>query len=83
MASLKTLVGGKLSGYTEMSNEARQIATKRMTDEAQALMQEAAEIVAHGTAVRFKAFRPPAGSKCKKRHKLNFQVDSVCDVPIF
>ena len=68
MAGLKTLVGGEIAGYTEMLNEARQIATKRMVDEATALgadaivgvrygssavMQGAAEIVAYGTAVKF------------------------------
>ena len=68
MASIKTLVGGEISGYTEMLNEARQLATKRMVDEATALgadaivgvrysssavMQGAAEIVAYGTAVKF------------------------------
>lgn len=67
MAGMKTLVGGEIAGYTEMLNEARQIATKRMVDEAQALgadavigvrygssavMQGAAEIVAYGTAVK-------------------------------
>ena len=67
MAGRKTLVGGEIAGYTEMLNEARQIATKRMVDEAQALgadavigvrygssavMQGAAEIVAYGTAVK-------------------------------
>ena len=69
MAALKTLVGGEIVGYTEMLNEARQIATKRMVDEATALgadavvgvrygssavMQNAAEVVAYGTAVKFK-----------------------------
>ncbi len=69
MASLKTLVGGEIAGYTEMLNEARQLATKRMVDEAEALgadaiigirygssavMQGAAEIVAFGTAVKFR-----------------------------
>ncbi|WP_294241874.1 YbjQ family protein [Pseudobutyrivibrio sp.] len=69
MAALKTLVGGEITGYTEMLNEARQIATKRMVDEATALgadavvgvrygssavMQNAAEVVAYGTAVKFK-----------------------------
>jgi uncharacterized protein YbjQ (UPF0145 family) len=67
MAGMKTFVGGEIKGYTEMLNEARQIATKRMVDEAQALgadaivgvrygssavMQGAAEIVAYGTAVK-------------------------------
>ncbi|MBE6968531.1 MAG: YbjQ family protein [Ruminococcaceae bacterium] len=69
MASMKTLVGGELTGYTEMLTEARQIATKRMVDEAEAmgadavicirfgsasLMTSAAEVVAYGTAVKFK-----------------------------
>ncbi len=68
MAGMKTLVGGEIVGYTEMLNEARQIATKRMVDEAEALgadaivgvrygssqvMQGAAEVIAYGTAVRF------------------------------
>ncbi len=69
MASMKTLVGGEIKGYTEMLNNARQIASKRMVEEADALgadaivgvryassavMQGAAEVMAYGTAVRFK-----------------------------
>nr|WP_315021269.1 heavy metal-binding domain-containing protein [uncultured Aminipila sp.] len=69
MAGVKGLVGGELSGYTEMLTEARQIATKRMVDEAEklgadaileiqfssaAIMQGAAEIIAYGTAVKYK-----------------------------
>ena len=69
MAGMKTLVGGEIKGYTEMLIEARQIATKRMVDEANALgadavvgvtygssavMQGAAEVIAYGTAVRYK-----------------------------
>jgi len=69
MAGMKTIVGGELAGYTEMLVEARQIATKRMVDEATAMgadavinvtygsssmMQGAAEIVAYGTAVKYK-----------------------------
>ena len=68
MAGMKTLVGGEIVGYTEMLNEARAIATKRMVDAAEALgadavvgmryasssvMQGAAEVVAYGTAVKF------------------------------
>lgn len=68
MAGMKTLVGGEITGYTQMLNEARQIATKRMVDEAEsigadaivgvrygssAVMQGAAEVVAYGTAVKF------------------------------
>ena len=69
MAGMKTLVGGEIEGYTEMINTARQIATKRMVDEAESMgadaivnirygsssvMQGAAEVVAYGTAVKFK-----------------------------
>ena len=69
MAGMKTLVGGEIVSYTEMLNEARQIAMKRMVEEAEALgadavlnirygsasvMQGAAEIIAYGTAVRYK-----------------------------
>ena len=68
-AGFKTLVGGELKGYTEMLQEARQIATKRMVDEAEslgadavicvrfassAIVQGAAEVIAYGTAVKFK-----------------------------
>ena len=67
MAGIKGLVGGEIVGYTEMLNEARAIATKRMVDQAEeleadaivnvrygssSLMQGAAEIVADGTAVK-------------------------------
>lgn len=69
MAGIKTLVGGEIVPYTDMLNQARQIAVKRMVDEAQALgadaiinvryasasvMQGAAEVVAYGTAVKYK-----------------------------
>ena len=68
MNSFKTLVGGELTSYTEMMNEARAIATKRMADDAaaqgadaviniryasSAVTQGAAEIMAYGTAVKF------------------------------
>ena len=68
LAGLKTIVGGELNGYTEMLGEARDIATRRMTDEAQklgadaivairytssAIMDGAAEVTAYGTAVKF------------------------------
>ena len=66
--SFKTLVGGELKSYTEMMNEARDLATRRMVEEAErmgadaivniryassAVMQGAAEVMAYGTAVRF------------------------------
>ena len=69
MAGVKTLVGGEIVAYTELLNESRQIATKRMVDEAEALgadavinvrygssslMQSASEVIVYGTAVKFK-----------------------------
>ena len=41
MAGMKTLVGGEIRGYTEMLIEARQLATKRMVDEAEELGADA------------------------------------------
>lgn len=69
MAGMKTIVGGEIAGYTEMLNTARQIATKRMVDEAENLgadaiinikygsssvMTGAAEVIAYGTAVKLR-----------------------------
>ena len=69
MAGMKTLVGGEVEGYTELMEEARKVATKRMVDDAERLgadavvnirfasasiMQGAAEITVYGTAVRIK-----------------------------
>lgn len=67
--SFKTIVGGELKAYTDMMNEARDLATKRMVENAErlhadaivniryassAVMQGAAEVMAYGTAVKFK-----------------------------
>ena len=67
-AGLKTLVGGELKKYNDMMSKAREIATERMTEEAQrlgadaivcaryatsAIMSSAAEVMAYGTAVKF------------------------------
>ena len=67
-AGLKTLVGGELTRYNEMMNDARALATKRMVAEAEDLgadaivcvryssssvMKSAAEVMAYGTAVKF------------------------------
>ena len=67
--AFKSLVGGELKEYTEMMNEARALATKRMVEEAEqykadgvvniryassSIMQNAAEVIAYGTAVKFK-----------------------------
>lgn len=69
MAGMKTFVGGEIKGYTEMLNEARAIATKRMVGDAETLgadavinirygsssvMQGAAEVIVYGTAVKYK-----------------------------
>jgi uncharacterized protein YbjQ (UPF0145 family) len=69
MSGLKTIVGGELTAYTEMLDEARAIATKRMVEEAEKLncdaivnvryttstvAQGAAEILVYGTGVKFK-----------------------------
>lgn len=69
MAGMKTLVGGEIEGYTDMLNTARQIAVKRMVEDAEqmgadaivnmrygssSVMQGAAEVIAYGTAVKFK-----------------------------
>lgn len=66
---LKTLVGGELTAYNEMMNDARALATKRMVAEATELnadavvniryasssvMSGAAEVIAYGTAVKFR-----------------------------
>ena len=68
MNSFKTLVGGELTSYTEMMNEARAVATKRMAEDAAAMgadavvniryssstiVQGAAEVMAYGTALKF------------------------------
>lgn len=68
-AGLKTLVGGEIKGYTEMLNDAREQATKRMESEAYRLnadaivnvryqtstiMAGASEIIVYGTAVKFR-----------------------------
>lgn len=65
----KSMVGGELVAYTQMLNEARALATKRMVEEAESLQADAvinvrytssmvaagaAEILAYGTAVKVK-----------------------------
>ena len=68
-SAFKTLVGGELVKYNDMMAKARKIATDRMIEEAEKLgadaivcarfgtssiMQGAAEIMAYGTAVKFR-----------------------------
>ncbi|MFA9423003.1 MAG: YbjQ family protein [Sedimentibacter sp.] len=67
--AFKTIIGGELKAYNDMMNEARALATKRMVNEAvamradaivniryasSAIMANAAEVMAYGTAVKFK-----------------------------
>ena len=69
MAGLKGIIGGEISGYTEMLADARDVAIERMVDEAQkrdadaivnvrfttsAIMANASEMLAYGTAVKLK-----------------------------
>ncbi len=66
--SLKSIIGGELKSYTDMMNKARQEATERMVKKAEALgadaiigvrfatsaiMNQAAEILVYGTAVKY------------------------------
>ena len=68
-AGLKTIIGGELKKYNEMMAHARDLATQRMIEHAQTmgadaivamrytsseLTQGAAEMMAYGTAVKFK-----------------------------
>jgi uncharacterized protein YbjQ (UPF0145 family) len=69
MAGLKGMIGGEIVGYTEMLSEARDIAISRMVEDAEqkgadaivnirfttsAIMANASEILAYGTAVKIK-----------------------------
>ncbi|EGR2891153.1 hypothetical protein DMW05_06895 [Vibrio parahaemolyticus] len=68
MASLKSIVGGEIRGYTEMMTEARDIAIQRMVGQANqkgadaivgirfttsSIVDGSSEILAFGTAVKF------------------------------
>lgn len=68
-AGIRNLVGGEVKAYVEMMDEARDIATSRMEESAlqmgadaivcvrystSAVMASAAEVMAYGTAVKFK-----------------------------
>jgi len=69
VAGFRQIVGGEIKEYTEMLSEAREIALKRMEEKAEkmgadavinirfmtsAIMANAAEILAYGTAVKLK-----------------------------
>lgn len=68
-AGLKNIIGGEISEYTQLLADSREQAIKRMIDDAtklgadaivnvrfttSAVMQGAAEMLAYGTAVKFK-----------------------------
>ncbi len=70
MAAFRSMVGGEISGYTQMLTEARQIAISRMVTEARSMdadaivnlrfttssiMSNASEILAYGTAVKLRS----------------------------
>lgn len=69
VSGLKNLIGGEITDYTSMMEEARDIATQRLIQDAysmgadaviclrystSAIMQGAAEVFAYGTAVKLK-----------------------------
>ncbi|HWQ50634.1 MAG TPA: heavy metal-binding domain-containing protein [Terriglobales bacterium] len=69
LSGLKGLVGGEITAYSDMMNEARAIATRRMVEDAESqgadaivcmryasasVMQTAAEVIAYGTGVKLK-----------------------------
>lgn len=69
MAGFKAIVGGEIKQFTELMQEARTTATSRMIQEAQSMgadavvavryataqiMDPVAEVIAYGTAVRYK-----------------------------
>ena len=66
--AFKSMVGGEFKAYNDIMNESRALATKRMVEEAEKLgadaivniryasssiMQNAAEVIVYGTAVKF------------------------------
>ena len=68
VSGFRNIIGGEINDYTQMLEEAREVATQRLIQHAHALgadavvsfrystssiMQGAAEILAYGTAVRF------------------------------
>lgn len=69
LAGFRNIAGGEIIEYTEMMNESREIATTRMIEDAQKygadaiinvkyttseISQGTAEVLAYGTAVKFK-----------------------------
>ncbi len=66
---IKGVVGGELKAYTRMMEKAREVATSRMVEQAEAMnadaviglryttsaiMAQAAEVLVYGTAIKFK-----------------------------
>ena len=57
LQSFKTIIGGELKGYTDMMNEAEKLGADGIVNirySSSAVMQNAAEVIAYGTAVKFK-----------------------------
>ena len=69
LSGMKNIVGGEITAYSDMIKKSRQIATKRMVDDAKSLgadavinirygtssiMSGASEVIAYGTAVKIK-----------------------------
>ena len=91
MAGMKSIVGGEIVSYTQMTDEARQVAEDRMVTAAQNLGADAVvamrfasdsiaegtiEILAYGTAVKF-AFARRAGRFLPHAH-VAFCMPSSC-----
>ena len=75
-ASFKTLVGGEIKAYTDMLNNAREIATARM-------MEDAARFGADAVInVRFTTSSVMQGDTCcryrRQIHKMNVSEDGLC-----
>ena len=73
MAGMKTLVGGEIESYTQMLTEARQIATKRMVDDAEAMGRTRSSASATppppscGGGGRSPPTAPPCASRARRR----------------
>mgnify|MGYP001025730926 CR=1 FL=1 len=75
MAGMKTLVGGEIEGYTDLLSQARQIATKRMVDEAAELASAGVKelLVIAQDITRY-------GLDCYGAHKLPELLRKLCGI---
>ncbi len=69
MAGMKPLAGGEIESYTQMLTEARQIATKRMVDDAEAMGADAVIGIRYTSASVMQGRRrsPPTAPPCASR----------------